>query len=162
MNIHSSPDCTYFFLLRFGMTADCRTCKIQSTLLKNGGDHPLARALFTLKSFGNSTAHVEPGHVPISDAAIHVIAAGFTDASVLIKHELAYVLGQMANPHAVPVLEQVLGDVHQDAMVRHEVRPRFRPAIVCMCTSAPRAGCGGPRRARVHGVGAHPQAVLGG
>lgn len=37
-----------------------------------------------------------------------------------MKHELAYVLGQMGNMGAVPVLENVLGDMKQDAMVRHE------------------------------------------
>jgi deoxyhypusine monooxygenase len=95
---------------------------LQSTLLNAKGTVPLAhrfRALFTLKSFGKSTAVVEDD-VPVSDAAIRIIALGFDDPSALLKHELAYVLGQMGNLHAVPVLEQVLGDMHQDAMVRHE------------------------------------------
>lgn len=37
-----------------------------------------------------------------------------------MKHELAYVLGQIRNPVALPVLNQVLGDFSQDPMVRHE------------------------------------------
>ncbi|KAF8574314.1 ARM repeat-containing protein [Ramaria rubella] len=95
---------------------------LQSILLNAKGTVPLAhrfRALFTLKSFGKSVAVVEDD-VPVSDAAIRIIAQGFSDSSALLKHELAYVLGQMGNLHAVPVLEQVLGDMQQDSMVRHE------------------------------------------
>lgn len=98
---------------------------LQSTLLNAKGNIPLAhrfRALFTLKSFGKSTAVVDDDG-PVSDVAIRIIAQGFNDPSALLKHELAYVLGQMGNLHAVPVLEQVLGDMDQDPMVRHEVTP---------------------------------------
>lgn len=97
---------------------------LESTLLNAKGNVPLAhrfRALFTLKSFGKSTAVVEEDDVSVSDAAIQIIAQAFNDPSALLKHELAYVLGQMGNLRAVPVLERVLGDIHQDAMVRHEV-----------------------------------------
>jgi deoxyhypusine monooxygenase len=45
---------------------------------------------------------------------------GFADDSALLKHELAYVLGQMKNEHALPYLTQVLENVKEDAMVRHE------------------------------------------
>lgn len=44
----------------------------------------------------------------------------FSDKSALLKHELAYVLGQIRNPISIPVLNEVLGDVSQDPMVRHE------------------------------------------
>jgi deoxyhypusine monooxygenase len=47
-------------------------------------------------------------------------ALGFTDQSALLKHELAYVLGQMRNPSALPTLERVLRDLKEDPMVRHE------------------------------------------
>ena len=47
---------------------------------------------------------------------------GFADESALLKHELAYCLGQMKNPNALPVLESVLADEKEDPMVRHEVR----------------------------------------
>jgi len=65
------------------------------------------RALFTLKSLG-------------SDRAIDVISLSFSDHSVLLKHECAYVLGQMGNPYAIPILESILRDTNQDPMVRHE------------------------------------------
>src|SRR5882724_11351157 len=65
MNIHSSPDYTYFFPLRFWH--DRRLQNMQNSIhpAQYGGDLPLARALFTIKSFGNSAAHVEPGHDPV-------------------------------------------------------------------------------------------------
>ena len=47
---------------------------------------------------------------------------GFADESALLKHELAYCLGQMKNTNALPVLESVLADKKEDPMVRHEVR----------------------------------------
>lgn len=46
---------------------------------------------------------------------------GFKDPSALLKHELAYCLGQTKNPSALPVLESVLRDKNEDPMVRHEV-----------------------------------------
>lgn len=50
--------------------------------------------------------------------------AGFADESPLLKHELAYVLGQIGDHSAVPHLEAVLRDENkfQGEMVRHEVR----------------------------------------
>lgn len=44
----------------------------------------------------------------------------FSDKSALLKHELAYVLGQIRNPIAIPILNGVLSDLKQDPMVRHE------------------------------------------
>jgi deoxyhypusine monooxygenase len=64
------------------------------------------RALFTLKSLK-------------TNQAVDIIAQGFMDSSALLKHELAYVLGQMKLSHAIPVLTEVLSDVNQDEMVRY-------------------------------------------
>ena len=47
---------------------------------------------------------------------------GFADDSALLKHELAYCLGQTKNVAALPTLEAVLADESEDPMVRHEVR----------------------------------------
>ena len=47
---------------------------------------------------------------------------GFADESALLKHELAYVLGQKKDERALPVLTRVLEDTGEDPMVRHEVR----------------------------------------
>lgn len=104
---------------------------LQSTVLNLSGNIPLSqryRALFTLKNLGkissDSVSHLKIKDKPevlVSDTAIDIIAQGFTDPSALLKHELAYVLGQMGNPKAIGILENVLQDQNQDAMVRHEV-----------------------------------------
>jgi len=65
------------------------------------------RALFTLKNLGG----VE---------AIEWINKAFTDESALLKHELAYCLGQMQDRRAIPALTAVLKDTQQEPMVRHE------------------------------------------
>lgn len=65
------------------------------------------RALFTLKNLGG-------------EAAITAISQCFSDPSALLKHELAYCLGQMKDVRAIPILEEVLKDSSQEPMVRHE------------------------------------------
>jgi deoxyhypusine monooxygenase len=74
---------------------------------------PLAlrfRALFSLKHLACQS----------SLPAIHAIAAAFSSPSALLKHELAYCLGQTKNLAAVPYLKKVLKDGDEDAMCRHE------------------------------------------
>lgn len=65
------------------------------------------RALFTLRNIGGPEA-------------ISCIEACFKDESALLKHELAYCLGQMQDTAAVPTLIAVLRDLKQEPMVRHE------------------------------------------
>ncbi|XP_062452197.1 deoxyhypusine hydroxylase [Rhea pennata] len=65
------------------------------------------RALFTLRNVGGR-------------AAVDWISRAFEDSSALLKHELAYCLGQMQDEAAIPVLVQVLKDTRQEPMVRHE------------------------------------------
>lgn len=43
-----------------------------------------------------------------------------SDPSALVRHEIAYVLGQMREKSAIPTLETTLNDVDEDVMVRHE------------------------------------------
>jgi deoxyhypusine monooxygenase len=79
---------------------------------------PLAkrfRALFSLK-------HHAALHPPTKQTlpAIQAIAAAFPSPSALLKHELAYCLGQTKNLYAVPYLREVLEDRQEDAMCRHE------------------------------------------
>lgn len=54
------------------------------------------------------------------DFSVTSITKCFGDSSALLKHELAYCLGQMQNPYAIPFLIQVLEDRQQEPMVRHE------------------------------------------
>jgi len=79
---------------------------------------PLAkrfRALFSLKHLASqqpATSQTIP--------AIEAIAGAFTSPSALLKHELAYCLGQSGKNEAIPYLRAVIEDRHEDAMCRHE------------------------------------------
>lgn len=78
--------------------------------LLNDKNRPLKerfRALFTLKNLGGAVA-------------IQEISKCFVDESALLKHELAYCLGQMQDPLAIPALIKVIEDTTQEPMVRHE------------------------------------------
>ena len=46
--------------------------------------------------------------------------AGMEDGSALLRHEIAFVLGQMKDPYAIPFLTSVLEDLGENSMVRHE------------------------------------------
>ena len=79
-------------------------------LLLNNKERPLKerfRALFTLKNIGG-------------EASIDWIAKAFSDESALLKHEVAYCLGQLQDPYAIPVLTSVLSDTSREPIVRHE------------------------------------------
>eukprot|EP01025_Chloroclados_australasicus_P052486 TRINITY_DN611_c0_g3_i1.p3 TRINITY_DN611_c0_g3~~TRINITY_DN611_c0_g3_i1.p3 ORF type:complete len:302 (-),score=31.00 TRINITY_DN611_c0_g3_i1:784-1689(-) len=65
------------------------------------------RALFALRNKGGQ-------------AAIGVLSEIFDCSSALLKHEVAYVLGQMQDKQAVQTLSRVLVDTNEHPMVRHE------------------------------------------
>ena len=65
------------------------------------------RALFTLKNLGGPEA-------------LEFMFQAFSDESALLKHEVAYCLGQMGDKTAVPKLSEVLADASREAIVRHE------------------------------------------
>jgi len=66
------------------------------------------RSAFTLRAIG-------------SDKAVEALADAFKDEpSALLKHEVAYCLGQTQNPHAIYFLTKVLEDKTEHPMVRHE------------------------------------------
>ncbi|KAI5362732.1 Putative armadillo-like helical, deoxyhypusine hydroxylase [Septoria linicola] len=73
------------------------------------------RALFSLKHLASQNP-ATPQSVP----AIEAIAAAFTSPSALLKHELAYCLGQSGKEEAIPFLRAVIEDRQEDAMCRHE------------------------------------------
>ncbi|KAF9221655.1 ARM repeat-containing protein [Gyrodon lividus] len=80
---------------------------LEDALLNATGKVPLHdrfRALFALKSLKN-------------DDAVKIISKGFNDPSALLKHELAYCLGQMNKMTALPALEAVLRKQGEDPMV---------------------------------------------
>lgn len=72
------------------------------------------RALFTLRNLGGR-------------AAVECISRAFGDGSALLKHELAFCLGQMQDEAAIPVLLGVLQDTAQEPMVRHEAGTAAAP-----------------------------------
>jgi deoxyhypusine monooxygenase len=47
------------------------------------------------------------------------------ESSALLKHEVAYALGQVGLVTSIPTLERVLSDAKAHPMVRHEVRLDF-------------------------------------
>ena len=65
------------------------------------------RALFSLRNIGG-------------EDAVDALAAAFKSDSALLKHEIAYVMGQMQDSSAVPHLIDRLADEDEDVMVRHE------------------------------------------
>ena len=65
------------------------------------------RALFTLRGLGGSKS-------------IEHMSTAFKDSSALLKHEVAYCLGQMGDKGAISILAEVLEDQDQEAIVRHE------------------------------------------
>eukprot|EP00736_Rhodelphis_marinus_P002323 Rmarinus@m.8986 len=65
------------------------------------------RTVFALKNIGTVDA-------------IDALSSGFRDNSALLKHEIAYVMGQIQNPYAIPILKARLADTSEDPMVRHE------------------------------------------
>lgn len=92
---------------------------LRDVLINANGKTPLAdrfRALFYLKSVG---AEFESDPVKAS-TAIDYISQTFVDDSELLKHEVAYCLGQTHNLRAAPALRTVLADLNQQCMVRHE------------------------------------------
>lgn len=54
------------------------------------------------------------------DEAISAIVKALGANSALLRHEVAYVLGQLQNKTATDALSGVLKDVHEHPMVRHE------------------------------------------
>ena len=65
------------------------------------------RAMFALRNRGGSEA-------------VAALAESFASNSALLKHEVAYVLGQMQDSNTVDQLREVLEDGRENPMVRHE------------------------------------------
>ena len=65
------------------------------------------RSVFALRNVGGKEA-------------VEALCSGFSSASALLRHELAYVLGQMQDARALPALNRRLEDLGEHVMVRHE------------------------------------------
>ena len=55
-----------------------------------------------------------------TDESALALCKGFEASSALLRHEIAYVLGQMQKPVVLPHLIDVLSDESEHVMVRHE------------------------------------------
>ncbi|TKR67469.1 hypothetical protein L596_023618 [Steinernema carpocapsae] len=85
-----------------------RVSEVGKTLMDT--ELPLAsryRALFLLRNVA-------------TDRCVEILASCLNDPSALLKHDIAYCMGQTRNSTAIPHLAQVLKDTKQEAMVRHE------------------------------------------
>jgi deoxyhypusine monooxygenase len=66
------------------------------------------RAMFALRNIGGAEA-------------VDALTASFdSSSSALLKHEVAYVLGQMQDAHATEKLKEVLENAQENPIVRHE------------------------------------------
>jgi len=65
------------------------------------------RCVFTLRNIGGTRA-------------IDILIEALRDESILLKHEIAYVLGQMGDIYAIPTLKNLLQDKNESPIVRHE------------------------------------------
>jgi deoxyhypusine monooxygenase len=120
---------------------------LEASLLNLSGNVPLHnrfRALFTLKALKSEEAVriISKGenHFSAPEAGPVIgTDAGFRDPSALLKHELAYCLGQMKNTAALPILGSVLANAQEDPMVRHEVSLLRASLRVYAASRAPNA-----------------------
>lgn len=98
---------------------DCSLEQLRDILVNRSGQTQLTnrfRALFNLKCV---VEEFESKPENASKAAKY-IAEAFNDDSELLKHEVAYVLGQTKNFDCVPYLKDCVSDLKQQCMVRHE------------------------------------------
>ena len=71
---------------------------------------------------------------------------GLRDASPLFRHEVAYVLGQLAHPASAPALMRTVADDAEHEMVRHEAAESLGAIGTPDCTDflEARLAAGGP------------------
>ena len=72
------------------------------------------RAMFSLRDLAS------PPDLPTAVPAVEALAAGFDDPSVLFRHEIAFVFGQLSHPASIPSLTRTLSRTDEAGMVRHE------------------------------------------
>lgn len=98
---------------------DCSLEQLRDILINKSGKTQLTnrfRALFNLKC----AAEEFESKPEEAKKAAGYIAEAFGDTSELLKHEVAYVLGQTKNFDCTPYLRDCVLDLNQQCMVRHE------------------------------------------
>ncbi|KAL9655598.1 hypothetical protein ABK040_002262 [Willaertia magna] len=71
-----------------------------------------SRLLYYLRQLTNNEEEIE--------RSISILSEGFKSNSALLRHEIAYVMGQIGSEKAIPILEKVIQNLSEDVMVRHE------------------------------------------
>jgi len=101
---------------------DQSSATLRQILLQEDGDmFERYSALFTLRNRG-------------SDEEVEALTATFQCSSALLKHEVAYVLGQLQKEAAVDTLARVLDDINENPMVRHEAAEALGSIAIPRCT----------------------------
>lgn len=98
---------------------NCSLETLRDILINKSGKSELAnrfRALFNLKCVAEEFEK-KPEE---ANKAVNYISEAFGDSSELLKHEVAYVLGQTKNMSSVVALRKATLDRNQQDMVRHE------------------------------------------
>lgn len=106
---------------------------LEASLCNTSGNVSLAerfRTLFTLKNIADERSIEIIGKgielllwtIFSFLLIINIVYTALKDDSELLKHELAYCLGQIGNPKANTILSEVLEDLNEHEMVRHEVQ----------------------------------------
>ena len=72
------------------------------------------RAMFALRDLSS------PPDLPTAVPAVKALALGFSDPSALLRHEIAFVFGQLSHPASIPSLIATLSNKREESMVRHE------------------------------------------
>jgi len=72
------------------------------------------RAMFTLRDLASLP------DLPTAVPAVHALAKALHDPSALLRHEIAFVFGQLSHPASIPALSATLSNLEESNMVRHE------------------------------------------
>ena len=88
---------------------ESKDIKVLEELLLNQSNNLYSRyrAMFALRNLN-------------TEESVLALCKGFNDPSALFKHEICYVLGQMAHKASLTTLSNILADIKQHPMVRHE------------------------------------------
>eukprot|EP00803_Ostreobium_quekettii_P008865 evm.model.scf_301.1 EVM.evm.TU.scf_301.1 scf_301:5341-6309(+) len=106
------------------------TAELEAALLdEQAGMAERYAAMFALRNRGG------PG-------AVAGLCRAFASGSALLRHEVAYVLGQMRDPSAIETLARVLRDGREAAMVRHEAAEALGAIGEAGCIELLREGAG--------------------
>jgi deoxyhypusine monooxygenase len=81
---------------------------------------------------------------------VAVLCDALSASSALLKHEVAYVLGQLQHPRSVPTLGRVLRDAGEHPMVRHEAAEALGAVADPACVELLRAHASDPEPIVAH------------